>query len=174
MTSFRPVPPTDPRGGTPSRRTLLATAAAFGLLPEAVQAQATAPEKPATPGSAPAEAAPPSLPATPGKARLRPEPAAETPIWCFDGKTVPPLVRIKLGQPVRLKIENRTDKPLSLHWHGVRNVNAMDGVGGVTQAPIQPGADFLYQFTPPDAGTYLIRPLVVGGSSEPSGRGLAG
>ena len=174
MTSSRPVPPTDPRGGTPSRRTLLATAAAFGLLPEAVQAQATAPEKPATPGSAPAEAAPPSLPAAPGKARLRPEPAAETPIWCFDGKAVPPLVRIKLGQPVRLKIENRTDKPLSLHWHGVRNVNAMDGVGGVTQAPIQPGADFLYQFTPPDAGTYLIRPLVVGGSSEPSGRGLSG
>ncbi|MBE7246435.1 MAG: multicopper oxidase family protein, partial [Actinomycetospora chiangmaiensis] len=45
---------------------------------------------------------------------------------------------------------------------------------GVTQAPIAPGGDFLYAFTPPDAGSYLIRPLVVGGASEPSGRGLAG
>ncbi len=58
------------------------------------------------------------------------------------------MIRVKLGQPVRLKVENRTDKPLSLHWHGVRNVNAMDGVGGVTQAPIPPGGDFLYAFTP--------------------------
>ncbi len=75
---------------------------------------------------------------------------------------------------VRLRLKNGTDKPLSLHWHGVRNVNAMDGVGGVTQEPVPPGGDFLYDFTPPDAGTFLIRPLVVGGSSEPSGRGLAG
>jgi FtsP/CotA-like multicopper oxidase with cupredoxin domain len=56
----------------------------------------------------------------------------------------------------------------------VRNRNAMDGVGGVTQEPIKPGDSFIYEFTPPDAGTFLIRPLVVGGSSEPSGRGIAG
>ena len=73
-----------------------------------------------------------------------------------------------------MRVENRTEKPLSLHWHGVRNRNAMDGVGGVTQAPIAPGADFTYDFVPPDAGTFLVRPLVVGGSSEPSGRGLSG
>ena len=175
MTSSRPVPPTDPRTGQPSRRTLLATAAAFGLMPETGRAQAPGTGS-ATPVPPPADAAaqPPALPAAPGKTRLRTEPAAETPVWCFDGKALPPLVRVKIGQPVRLKIENRTDKPLSLHWHGVRNVNAMDGVGGVTQAPIPPGGSFLYQFTPPDAGTFLIRPLVVGGASEPSGRGLAG
>ena len=179
MPPSRPVPPTDPRAGTPSRRTLLATAAAFGLMPESGWAQAPTSETgPAAPDAAQTAAQPPAqppaLPAAPGKTRLRPEPASETPVWCFDGKALPPLVRVKLGQPVRLRIANRTDKPLSLHWHGVRNVNAMDGVGGVTQAPIPPGGDFLYQFTPPDAGTFLIRPLVVGGASEPSGRGLAG
>lgn len=175
MPPSRTVPPTDSRAGTPSRRTLLAAAAAFGLAPEAARAQAPA----AAPGtSAPVqpqpEPAPAALPAAPGKARFRPDPAPETPVWCFDGKALPPVVRVKLGQALRLKVENRTDKPLSLHWHGVRNVNAMDGVGGVTQAPIPPGGDFLYTFTPPDAGSYLIRPLVVGGASEPSGRGLAG
>ena len=75
---------------------------------------------------------------------------------------------------VRLRLDNRTDKPLSLHWHGVRIRNAMDGVGGVTQPPVAPGASFTYAFTPPDAGTSLVRPLVVGGSSEPAGRGLSG
>ena len=175
MPPSRPVPPTDSRDGSPSRRTLLAAAAAFGLVPEAARAQAPgAPSAAPSPGPAPAQAEPAVLPAAPGTARLRTEPAPETPVWCFDGKALPPVIRVKLGQPVRLKLENRTDKPLSLHWHGVRNVNAMDGVGGVTQAPIAPGGDFLYAFTPPDAGSYLIRPLVVGGASEPSGRGLAG
>ncbi|MHB2210081.1 multicopper oxidase family protein [Methylobacterium sp. CM6257] len=176
MPPSRTEPPTESRNGAPSRRTLLA-AAALGLVPEVVRAQQS-------PGHAAETASPPSadaaqpdattLSAAPGKARFRPDPAPETPVWCFDGKALPPVIRVKLGQSVRLKVENRTDKPLSLHWHGVRNVNAMDGVGGVTQAPIAPGGDFLYAFTPPDAGSFLIRPLVVGGASEPSGRGLAG
>jgi FtsP/CotA-like multicopper oxidase with cupredoxin domain len=175
MPPSRPVPPTDPRAEAPSRRTLLAAAAAFGLVPEAAWAQAQAPaQAPAAGNAPPAQPEPAVLPAAPGRTRFKPEPAPETPVWCFDGKAPPPVIRVKLGQPVRLKVENRTDKPLSLHWHGVRNVNAMDGVGGVTQAPIPPGGGFLYAFTPPDAGSYLIRPLTVGGSSEPSGRGLAG
>lgn len=146
----------------PSRRAMVGGLAALGIAGTArAQSQPTPPE-------------PKTLQARPGKVRFKPEPAQETAIWCFDGSSTPPLVRVKLGQQVRLRLKNGTDKPLSLHWHGVRNVNAMDGVGGVTQAPVPPGGDFLYEFTPPDAGTFLIRPLVVGGSSEPSGRGLAG
>ena len=39
------------------------------------------------------------------------------------------------------RFASRTGRPspLSLHWHGVRGPNAMDGVGGLTQAPIAPG-----------------------------------
>lgn len=164
----------------PSRRALVGGFAALGLVGTA-QAQGPAPSavKPPAPpaptlqGSGAASDAKP-LAAAPGKVRLSPAPNLETAIWCFDGRSTPPVIRIKLGQPVRLMLKNGTDKPLSLHWHGVRNVNAMDGVGGVTQAPVPPGGEFLYAFTPPDAGTFLVRPLVVGGSSEPSGRGLAG
>ncbi|GEP00205.1 multicopper oxidase family protein [Methylobacterium haplocladii] len=148
----------------PSRRALLGGAAALAWVPRPAFSQAA-------PGAAQAETI---WTAGPGKTRLKPEPAKETPIWCFDGKSAPPVLRIKHGESVRLKLDNKTEKPLSLHWHGVRNQNAMDGVGGVTQPPIAPGASFTYAFTPPDAGTSVIRPLVVGGSSEPSGRGLAG
>ncbi|GJD77521.1 multicopper oxidase family protein [Methylobacterium gregans] len=178
------MPPADPTSGPPSRRALLGGAAALGLLPASVLAQGAAREgaKGGTrdakdvakdQGAAPAPE-PRALQAAPGKARFRPEPAPETAVWSFDGKAAPPVLRVRLGETVRVRVENRTDKPLALHWHGVRNQNAMDGVGGVTQAPIAPGADFTYAFTPPDAGTYIVRPLVVGGSSEPSGRGLAG
>lgn len=161
----------------PSRRALIA-GAALSLAPALVRAQGGAPQPAATTGDAkPSEASPSDvkrLTAAPARARIKPEPAPETPVWAFDGQSAPPVLRVKLGEAVRLRLENKTERPLSLHWHGVRNRNAMDGVGGVTQAPVAPGASFLYEFTPPDAGTSLIRPLVVGGASEPSGRGLAG
>ncbi|MBB5758747.1 FtsP/CotA-like multicopper oxidase with cupredoxin domain [Methylorubrum rhodinum] len=163
-----------------SRRALIAGSAALTLSPFAAAAQTparkTAPAaKPAdtpAPEAKPAEAK--TLKAAPAQARLKPEPAPETAVWRLGTETAPPVLRIKLGEAVRLRVENATDKPLALHWHGVRNRNAMDGVGGVTQEPIAPGQDFTYEFTPPDAGTFLIRPLVVGGASEPAGRGLGG
>ncbi len=148
--------------------------AALGFAPAASAAPNPDKAAPTPPAGQSAATEAPALRASPGKVRLKSEPSQETLVWWFDGRSAPPVVRVKLGQPVRLMLKNGTDKPLSLHWHGVRTINAMDGVGGVTQAPVPPGGEFLYNFTPPDAGTFLIRPLVVGGSSEPAGRGLAG
>ena len=44
--------------------------------------------------------------------------------------------------------------PTSVHWHGVRLENGMDGVSGLTQAPIAPGDSFAYRFPLQDAGTF--------------------
>jgi FtsP/CotA-like multicopper oxidase with cupredoxin domain len=115
-----------------------------------------------------------TLTAAPAKVRLRPEPASEMEVWAFDGDASGPVLRVRQGQEVRVRLVNKTERPLSIHWHGVRNANAMDGVGGLTQAPVAPGESFDYRFTPPDPGTFLMRPLVIGGSSEPAGRGLSG
>src|SRR5215212_2624718 len=114
-----------------------------------------------------------TLTAAPAKARLMPEPAPETEVWASDGQVPGPVIRVRHGDEVRLRLLNRTERPLSLHWHGVRNVSAMDGVGGLTQEPVAPGKSFDYRFAPPDHGTFLVRPLVIGGSSEPAGRGLS-
>ena len=114
------------------------------------------------------------LAAAPARLRLRPEPAPETEVWAFDGTLPGPVVRVRHGDELRVRLVNGTPRPLALHWHGVRNINAMDGVGGLTQAPAPPGGTFDYRFTPPDPGTFLIRPLVVGGSGEPAERGLSG
>ena len=47
-----------------------------------------------------------------------------------------------------------------MHWHGIRVANDMDGVPGMPRPPIEPGASFTYEFTPPDAGTYWFHPHV--------------
>jgi FtsP/CotA-like multicopper oxidase with cupredoxin domain len=48
----------------------------------------------------------------------------------------------------------------------------MDGVPGLTQPPIRPGASFTYEFTPPDAGTFWYHPHA--NSLQQLGRGMAG
>ncbi|GEO13606.1 copper oxidase [Microvirga aerophila] len=105
--------------------------------------------------------------------RLRPDASQDAELWCFNGE-ISPTLRLKQGVELRLNVRNETPKPISLHFHGVRGPNAMDGVGGLTQDPVQPGQTFQYALTPPDAGTYIIRPGIPGGSAEPLERGLTG
>nr|WP_230532911.1 multicopper oxidase family protein [Microvirga roseola] len=104
--------------------------------------------------------------------RLRPDATAEAEVWTFDG-VLGPVLRIRHGEELRLALANETALPLSLHFQGVHGPNAMDGVGGFTQKPVLPGERFGYRFTPPDSGTFLVRPCVLGGSAEPMERGLS-
>jgi FtsP/CotA-like multicopper oxidase with cupredoxin domain len=128
---------------------------------------------PAQPAAAASDEGWRTLTAAPRRMKLHPEAAAEAEVWAFDGQIPGPVLRVRHGDEARFRFQNRTERPLSLHWHGVRGPNAMDGVGGLTQEAVLPGKDFDYRFTPPDSGTYLVRPLVIGGSSEPTERGLS-
>ncbi len=105
---------------------------------------------------------------------LRLVPAADTAIWGYDGQVPGPLLRVKKGEELRVRLLNKLDQPTSLTWHGVRAPNAMDGVAGLTQAPIPPGGSFDYRFTPPDAGLYWYHPHVWPSVAEQVGRGLYG
>ncbi len=95
-----------------------------------------------------------------------------TSVLAYDGTVPGPVLRIPQARPFQARAENRLDAETTVHWHGIRLPNAMDGVPGLTQPPIKPGGSFLYQFTPPDAGTFLYHPH--DNSLEEMGRGLAG
>jgi FtsP/CotA-like multicopper oxidase with cupredoxin domain len=69
-------------------------------------------------------------------------------------------------------VANQLPQDTTIHWHGVRVPNAMDGVPLLTQKPIAVGEKFLYEFVIPDAGTYWYHPH--GHSAEQVGRGLSG
>jgi len=96
----------------------------------------------------------------------------QTEVWAYDAKVPGPTLRVRQGQPVRMVIENRLDQETTVHWHGIRLPNAMDGVPSLTQPPIKPGESFVYEFTPPDAGTFWYHPHA--NSLQQLGRGLAG
>lgn len=78
----------------------------------------------------------------------------ESDLWGYDGQVPGPIIRAGRGDTLRIRFRNELDEPTSVHWHGIRIDNAMDGVSGLTQDAVEPGASFDYVFTVPDAGTY--------------------
>ena len=68
-----------------------------------------------------------------------------------------PTLRLNRGDRLRVTLKNSLNEHTSIHWHGVRVPNAMDGVQYVTQKPVEPGEDFTYDFTP-SRYRYLLLP----------------
>ncbi|KAF0675758.1 multicopper oxidase family protein [Profundibacterium mesophilum] len=104
--------------------------------------------------------------------QLAPSDYPATRIWGYDGMAPGPEMRIAQGERLTRRLRNGLDQPTSIHWHGIRIDNAMDGVPGLTQEAVAPGASFDYDFALPDAGTYWYHAHAQ--SVEQVGRGLYG
>jgi FtsP/CotA-like multicopper oxidase with cupredoxin domain len=147
-----------------SRRQIIHGAAAAGLSARLIT----------LPQGAFAQTTPITLTAAPGKRQLRANPAMESDVWTYNGETPGPVIRVKRGQTSVIKLVNNLPQPTSLHIHGLRHANAMDGVAGLTQPAVEPGQSFDYAITPSDAGTSIYYPVVIGKSAEQIERGLCG
>ena len=110
------------------------------------------------------------LVARPSSASLTAE--APTEVWAYNDSVPGPALRVRLGDTLRVVLRNELPMATTVHWHGVRVPNAADGVAVVTQAPVEPGQSFTYEFTPPDAGTFWYHSHFAG--SEQLERGLYG
>src|SRR6188472_906679 len=88
----------------------------------------------------------------------------------YDGIAPGPTLRVRRGDELRVRLANDLAAPTSVHWHGIRLPNAMDGVPQLTQPAAAPGASFDYRFRPPDAGTFWYHADAAGQAD----RGLAG
>ena len=80
--------------------------------------------------------------------------AAPSALWTYNGLTPGPEIRVTKGEQVRVRLTNNLEEATSIHWHGIRIDNAMDGVAGLTQEPVPPGESFDYDFIAPDSGTF--------------------
>ncbi|UUX49624.1 multicopper oxidase family protein [Nisaea acidiphila] len=98
------------------------------------------------------------------------KPTVEMMSFAADGP--PPVIRMRQGERFAIEVANRLGEDTTVHWHGLRIDNAMDGVPYLTQAPIRDGTSFRYSFTPPDAGTFWYHPHC--NTLEQMARGMTG
>ncbi|MEZ8803504.1 multicopper oxidase family protein [Vibrio splendidus] len=96
----------------------------------------------------------------------------ETNILGFNGQIPAPTIRCRQGEKVTIRFTNKLSEPTTIHWHGLRIPIEMDGVPFLSQPPIMPGETFIYEFTPPDAGTFWYHPHM--NSVKQLGMGLVG
>ncbi len=80
--------------------------------------------------------------------------------WAFNNQVPGPVVRANVGDVLRVAFRNELPEQTSIHWHGIALRSDMDGVPGLTQRHITPGAGFLYEFALPDPGTYWFHPHI--------------
>ncbi|WP_078593949.1 multicopper oxidase family protein [Streptomyces sp. NRRL S-920] len=78
--------------------------------------------------------------------------------WAYGDDLPGKEVRVTAGDTLALTLANHLPRATSLHWHGIALRNDMDGVPGLTQRDVRPGADFTYRFAVPDPGTYWFHP----------------
>ncbi|MCU9840241.1 multicopper oxidase family protein [Ruegeria sp. WL0004] len=119
-----------------------------------------------------AKAAAPELVAREDAVQLLPPDYPETSVWGYDGQAPGPEIRMMQGDRIARRFVNRLPQASSVHWHGLRTENAMDGVSGLTQDAVPPGESFDYDLAAEDAGTFWYHSH--NRSAEQVARGLYG
>jgi FtsP/CotA-like multicopper oxidase with cupredoxin domain len=95
-----------------------------------------------------------------------------TGVWAYNGQVPGPVLHVRVGDRLRVSLANELPQPTTIHWHGVRVDNAMDGVPDVTQRRVEAGGSFEYAFVARDPGTFWYHPHVR--ANEQVERGLQG
>jgi manganese oxidase len=76
--------------------------------------------------------------------------------WTYNGIVPGPMIKVDVGDTIRVILHNKLPAGTEIHWHGVRTPNDMDGVAPLTQPLVLPGESFVYEFVAerPAVGMY--------------------
>ncbi len=85
-------------------------------------------------------------------------PGSRAKCWGYNGTTPGPTIEAVEGDRVRIYVTNRLPEHTSIHWHGQRLPNGMDGVAGLNQPAIGAGKTFVYEFVARRPGTFMYHP----------------
>ncbi|WP_420225695.1 multicopper oxidase family protein [Pigmentiphaga litoralis] len=85
-------------------------------------------------------------------------PGMKAHLWGYNGQSPGPTIEVVEGDRVRIFVTNRLPEHTSVHWHGQRLPNGMDGVSGLTQPSIPSGKTFVYEFVARRPGTFMYHP----------------
>jgi hypothetical protein len=82
-------------------------------------------------------------------------PGAWIDVWGYNGSMPGPTLEAVEGDRLRIVLHNDLPEPTTLHCHGIELPNRYDGVHGLTQEPVMPGASFTYEFRLHQSGTFI-------------------
>ncbi len=77
----------------------------------------------------------------------------------YNGSFPGPVIQAKVGDRVIVHFRNELVQETTVHWHGLRISDQMDGSPRI-QDPVVSGATFTYDFVVPEAGTFWYHPHV--------------
>ena len=83
-------------------------------------------------------------------------PAVEVGAYAYNGQVPGPLIRVQPRDRIRIRVRNDLPNATTVHWHGLILPIEQDGVPELSQPPIEPGGEHVYEFDVPDTpGTYF-------------------
>ena len=85
-------------------------------------------------------------------------PGKKVNLWGYNGQSPGPTIEVVEGDKVRLFVTNKLPEHTTVHWHGQRLPNGMDGVSGLVQPSIKPGQTYVYEFEAKRPGTFMYHP----------------
>ncbi len=87
----------------------------------------------------------------------------------YNGMVPGPAIRVNVGDRVRIVLNNRLEESTAIHFHGLTVPNGQDGVPGLTQPLVKPGASHSYEFTVRDVGSHMYHSHMNGALQIPAG-----
>jgi manganese oxidase len=85
-------------------------------------------------------------------------PGMQAKLWGYNGQSPGPTIEVVEGDRVRIFVTNKLPESTTMHWHGQRLSNGMDGVAGLTQPAIPVGKTYVYEFIAQRPGTFMYHP----------------
>ena len=56
----------------------------------------------------------------------------DTDLWLYNQSCPGPMLRYRKGDMLRAEVQNNLYVATTIHWHGIRNLNEMDGVANLS------------------------------------------
>src|SRR5690606_35067232 len=97
------------------------------------------------------------------------EPGKFVDAWTFNKMVPGPWIDLEVGDKVEVRVTNNLDLATDVHWHGMKNDNANDGVAPYTQDLIEPGEAFTYTLSTAQPGVSMYHPHAHGHMLLPDG-----
>ncbi len=97
------------------------------------------------------------------------EPGRIVDAWTYNGQVPGPVIKVDIGDAVRVVLNNKLPMATDVHFHGIRTPFGADGVAPITQDPILPGETYTYEFTVEEAAVGMFHAHFGAQMSVPNG-----